>query len=97
MQPRTTCDALCIGSTPAWHWMQPELFASAEACDWSMRFGRGRAVGTVMEKFGGKDVAGPYPVSLPSEAPSTKLQAPKKHQAPSTKQQIEIASAFGAW
>src|SRR6266478_3199440 len=79
--------------------MQPELFASAEACDWSMRFVLGREAGAVIEKFGGNEVGGPYPDSgRPSEAPSTKLQAPKKHQAPSTKQQIEIAiRTFEVW
>src|SRR4051794_14152276 len=56
VHPRTTCGCVCIGSTPAWHWMQPDDFASAAACDWSMRFGLGREAGEVTEKFGGRDV-----------------------------------------
>src|SRR5882724_2121659 len=64
-----------------------------------MRFVLGREAGAVIEKFGGNEVGGPYPDSgKPSEAPSTKLQAPRKHQAPSTKQQVAIAiRTFGAW
>src|SRR2546423_12821027 len=49
VQPRATWEALCIGSTPAWHWMQPELFASAAAWDWSIQLGRGREAGVVIE------------------------------------------------
>jgi hypothetical protein len=43
-------------------------------------------------------VGGPYPSVFESaEAPNPKLQAPKKHQAPNTKQQIAVAvRAFGA-
>src|ERR1043166_5537719 len=44
VQPRTTfAEFLCIGSTPAWHWRQPELLESTAHCDLLVQFCRGRA------------------------------------------------------
>src|SRR4051794_33173575 len=42
--------------------MQPTLFASADACDWSIQFCGGREGGAVLFWVGGREGGGPDPV-----------------------------------